>query len=360
MTVVTPLSATPNPITGSGTISLPNVIIGSSNTAIGTGALSSNTGTGNTASGTFALQNNTAGLGNTATGFSALSSNNANNNTATGAFALQINDTGTDNTAFGQSALINNTAGSGNIAIGANAGNAQTTGSSNIYIGNLGVAAESAAIRIGNGIHTSAFMAGISGKTVGTGSAVFIDSTGKLGTAAGSNNIYVGNSGVAGDLNTIRIGTNGTQTRAFIAGISGTTVGVADAVFINSQGQLGTMLSSRRFKEEIHDMGEASSGLLRLRPVTFRYKEAYADGARPVQYGLIAEEVAEVHPDLVVYSSTGEVQTVQYHKLVPMLLNELQKQHRRVDALQAENAGLKARLEAVERVALSKEALAQK
>jgi len=134
----------------------------------------------------------------------------------------------------------------------------------------------------------------------------------------------------------------------------------AVTVLIDSTGKLGTMLSSRRFKEDIHDMGEASSGLLRLRPVTFRYKEASADGVRPVQYGLIAEEVAEVHPDLVVYSRTGEVETVQYHKLAPMLLNELQKQHRRIDALQAENAELKARLEAVERVVLSKEALAQK
>jgi len=132
------------------------------------------------------------------------------------------------------------------------------------------------------------------------------------------------------------------------------------AVMVNSLGQLGTVLSSRRFKEEIQDMREASSGLLRLRPVTFRYKEAFADGARPVQYGLIAEEVAEVHPDLVVYSRTGEVETVQYHKLVPMLLNELQKQHRRIDALQAENAELKARLEVVERVVLSREAMAQK
>jgi len=107
-------------------------------------------------------------------------------------------------------------------------------------------------------------------------------------------------------------------------------------------------------------MGEASSSLLRLRPVTFRYKEAFADGARTAQYGLIAEEVAEVYPDLVGYSPTGEVETVQYQKLVPMLLNELQKQHRRLDALQADNAALKARLEALERIVLSKEALAQK
>ena len=312
-------AVTPPLVFSNGTVSLPNVIIGPTNTAIGTDALSSTTGTNNTASGAFALSSNTTGIGNTATGrdalfsnitgsgntasgFLALSSNTGSNNTANGQSALLNNTTGTDNTAFGQSALLNNDTGSGNIAIGANAGSALTTGSSNISIGNLGVAGES---------------------------------------------------------NTIRIGTSGTHTRAFIAGINGTPV-MGAAVMVNSLGQLGTVLSSRRFKEEIQDMREASSGLLRLRPVTFRYKEAFADGARPVQYGLIAEEVAEVHPDLVVYSRTGEVETVQYHKLVPMLLNELQKQHRRIDALQAENAELKARLEAVERVVLSKEALAQK
>jgi hypothetical protein len=163
----------------------------------------------------------------------------------------------------------------------------------------------------------------------------------------------VDNIGVAVEFNTIRIG-NGKHDRAFIAGISGVGVtGEPVAVMINANGQLGTMLSSRRFKAEIHDMGEASSGALRLRPVTFRYQEALAAGSRTLEYGLIAEEVAEVQPDLVGYSRTGEVTTVQYHKLVPMLLNELQKQHRQL-------AELKARLEALERFARSEEALAQK
>src|SRR4030095_12854937 len=98
-------------------------------------------------------------------------------------------------------------------------------------------------------------------------------------------------------------------------------------VLIDGNGQLGTINSSRRFKEDIRDMGGASTGLLKLRPVTFRYKEPYADGSRPLDYGLIAEEVGEVYPDLVVKSADGEVETVQYHKLTPMLLNEVQKQH---------------------------------
>ena len=298
--------------------SLPNVTIGLNNTAIGSRALAVNiSGTSNTASGALALQSNTSGVNNTASGFNALFANMSGaNNTATGQEALR-NTIGNSNTAIGSVALRNNTSGNNNIAIGSAAGSSLTGGSDNIYVGNLGVASESATIRIGtSGIHTSTFIAGIRDTTVGVNNLpVVIDSTGRLGT---------------GPLNTPPFA------------------------------PLGGLLSSRRFKEDIHDMGEATTGLLRLRPVTFRYNEAFADGARAVQYGLIAEEVAEVYPDLVGYSPTGEVETVQYHKLVPMLLNELQKQHRRLDGLQADNASLKARLDALERLVLSKEALTQK
>ena len=161
-------------------------------------------------------------------------------------------------------------------------------------------------------------------------------------SATGSDNIYVNHPGSSGESNTIRIG-NG-QRRAFIAGIRGVTPGVADAVpvRIDSRGQLGTVSSSRRFKDEIRDMGEASSGLQRLRPVTFRYKQAFADGARPLDYGLIAEEVAEVYPDLVTYGADGQLETVQYDKLITMLLNELQNQHRLIQDLTARFARLEA------------------
>ena len=97
---------------------------------------------------------------------------------------------------------------------------------------------------------------------------------------------------------------------------------------IDSNGQFGTVNSSIRFKEDVHDMAAASDGLLRLRPVTYRYKQPYADGSKPVDYGLIAEEVAEVYPDLVVKGADGQIQTVQYQKLTPMLLNEVQKEHK--------------------------------
>lgn len=120
------------------------------------------------------------------------------------------------------------------------------------------------------------------------------------------------------------------------------------AVVVDRNGQLGTISSSRRFKEEIEDMGDATNGLLRLRPVMFRYKGGHPGQSKPREYGLIAEEVAEVYPDLVVRASTGQIDTVQYHKLVPMLLNELQSQHRSIEAIKAENAELKNRLKTLE------------
>ena len=117
---------------------------------------------------------------------------------------------------------------------------------------------------------------------------------------------------------------------------------------INSFGQLGTVQSSRRYKEDIQDMADASSALLRLRPVTFRYKKPSDDGSKPVQYGLIAEEVAEVYPDLVARSADGQIETVKYQLLDPMLLNELQKQHATITAQQEQIRSLEERLAKLE------------
>jgi trimeric autotransporter adhesin len=114
---------------------------------------------------------------------------------------------------------------------------------------------------------------------------------------------------------------------------------------VTSGGQLGIATSSRRYKEDIQDMGDASGGLLRLRPVTFRYKQAYADGSKPIQYGLVAEEVAEAYPDLVVRSADGQIQTVKYQVLDSMLLNELQKQNKTISALEERVTKLEAALE---------------
>ena len=145
--------------------------------------------------------------------------------------------------------------------------------------------------------------------------------------AAESNNIYIGNAGVAGESNTIRIGIDRNQTAAFIAGISGKTSASGVAVFVNSAGQLGTSTSSRRFKHEIADMGAESDLLMKLRPVAFYYKPEL-DETQTRQYGLVAEEVAQVAPQLVVYDKDGAPQTVRYHFVNAMLLNEVQKQQR--------------------------------
>jgi hypothetical protein len=140
----------------------------------------------------------------------------------------------------------------------------------------------------------------------------------------------IDNGGMSSDDHTIRIGTD--QTSTYIAGILGNSLSSASPVVINSNGQLGVEgVSSRRYKEDIQDMGDASKGLQRLRPVTFHYKKSDADGSKPLEYGLIAEEVADVYPDLVVRGQDGQIESVQYQKLPAMLLNELQKEHRNAE-----------------------------
>jgi hypothetical protein len=167
---------------------------------------------------------------------------------------------------------------------------------------------------------------------------IFVGYSSGVLTGSGNSNIYVANTGQSSEGNTIRIGTQGTgnfqQNRTFVAGITGATSSGGVNVLVNSSGQLGTTTSSRRYKDNILDMGSASSKLFQLRPVTFFYKPQYDDGSHLLQYGLIAEEVAKVFPDLVVYGEDGQPQTVRYHLLTPMLLNELQKQNKVITAQQ--------------------------
>lgn len=280
---------------------------GSNNTATGFQAMFSNTsGSFNIANGEHALYSNTVGGSNTAVGASALNSNTeGNNNTAVGTLALANSTTGAVNTGTGNNALVNNTTGSANTVAGDGAMFSNSTGSGNVAVGRLSLAG------LGSGSNNTA---------LGTGAG------GNL-SASDSNNIDINNGGAAGESGVIRLGTAGTQTAAFIAGIQGVMTGQsgAVAVLVDSNGQLGTVSSSRRYKQDIHDMGSVSDALLRLRPVTFRYTKAYADGSKPIQYGLIAEEVAEVYPDLVVRNKDGQVESVQYYKLDVMLLNEVQK-----------------------------------
>jgi hypothetical protein len=307
---------------------------GSFNTAIGNGTLVGNTtGSDNTASGLFALMNNTTGVNNTATGASALKDNgNGEGNTASGSEALANNTSGADNTATGYEALSHNTYGGGNTASGVQALTTNTTGANNTADGYLALGFD---------------IAGNNNIAVGSWAGSNITNT--------SNNIDIGSPGGATDSGAIRIGTqssincNPCQTSAFISGIYGTMTGLAGVpVVVDSNGQLGTVSSSRRYKQDIQDMGDATSGLMRLRPVTFRYKKAFDDGLKPVQYGLIAEEVAEVYPDLVARSADGQIETVRYQLLDSMLLNELQKQNAIITAQKEQIRSLEERLARIE------------
>ena len=274
---------------------------GSDNTAYGFGALANNiVGDGNTADGYNALVSNTSGGGNTANGLNALYHNiSGNGNTANGQEALASN-TGDQNTANGFGALLFNTSGKQNTASGYFALNNNTTGNFNIALGNS------------------------AGKNLTTGHF----------------NIDIGNQGVAGESNVIRIGREGTQGAAYIAGIFSEAVGANNLpVLIDSNGKLGTtVMSSRQFKREIKPMEEVSETILALKPVTFQYK---SDKSNTPQFGLIAEEVAQVNPDLVGRNAKGEVNSVRYDAVNAMLLNEFLKEHHQVQEQEATIAQLK-------------------
>ncbi len=184
--------------------------------------------------------------------------------------------------------------------------------------------------------------------TSGSSNLVLGVNAGANYTAAESNNIVLANFGIGGESGVIRIGTGGSQTKAFISGIYGATSASGTQVLVNSSGQLGTTTSSLRFKDEVADMGAASRDLLKLRPVTFRYKPAYDDGERLLQYGLVAEEVAKVNPGLVQFGEDGQPLAVRYHFIYAMLLNEVQEQH---STIAGQAARLAAQAETLDRQA---------
>src|SRR5204863_1953571 len=165
-----------------------------------------------------------------------------------------------------------------------------------------------------------------------------------LNLTTGNNNIDIGNVGVAGESKTIRIGKSGTQTRTFIAGISGVTVAGGVGVIVGTNGQLGTVVSSARFKEAIQPMDKASEAILALKPVTFHYKQELDPDGIP-QFGLIAEQVEKVNPDLVIRDEDGKVNTVRYEAVNAMLLNEFLKEHRKVEEKAGEIAQMKKQIE---------------
>jgi hypothetical protein len=281
--------------------------------------------------------NNITGQGvyNVFTGYGAGTNNNTGiNNTFSGYLAGGRNTTGDDNTFVGTQAGLYNTTGqfntitgagagtyiggSKNTFTGANAGEQNNTGSQNTFIG---------------------FVAGSNNRT-------------------GNNDIYLGSIGPYSgtESSTIRIGGDigqgyGPQTATYIVGIYGVNVGGVP-VQINSNGQLGAATSSLRFKEQIRDMGDSTAALMKLRPVTFLYKPEYDKGERTLQYGLIAEEVAKVYPELVAYDNDGQPYSVRYQYLSTMLLNEVQKQYRRAEKqseiVASQQAQIKAQAQEIE------------
>jgi hypothetical protein len=334
-------NTTGNGNTAIGQQSLVSNTAGNNNTASGQFALQNNIGGANTATGQAAMQANTSGCCNTADGQAALNANTTgNSNVAIGGSALQDNTTANNNTAVGQAAMLNNTTGTGNVAVGTGALAANTTSNGNTAIG-------ASALNAAVGTQNTAVGNFALGSNTNPFNSVAIGWQAAASVAGGNNNIHIGNSGTSGDNNVIKIGTAGTQTSAYIAGIWNNTPNVTNLlVCVDANGALGTTgctstPSSRRFKEQISDMGESSSRLFQLRPVTFLYKPAYDDGSHGLQYGLIAEEVANVYPDMVGYDKDGQPASVKYQVLAPMLLNEVQKLNAQ---LQAQNRKLEEKL----------------
>ena len=307
---------------------------GTGNTALGAGALFFYTGNGNTAIGRAALFNNTTSTGNTAVGFEALLDNDGGDfNTATGSMALHANNGGDNNTAMGYQALEQNTEGFANTAVGRGVLASNVTGSSNTAMG----------------------YAALSDNVEGTGNVAIgywalRDSTGTnniaIGLSAGRDltngdaNIYIG-SGVTG--------VAGETAHTYIRNINNTSVsgGGTDTVTVNlSTGLLGHLSSSRRHKEQIQPMANSSEALYRLKPVSYRYKKEI-DSSQALDYGLVAEEVAEIDPNLTACNRDGQIESVRYNAINAMLLNEFLKEHRKNEEQGATIARLEKQLEMV-------------
>jgi hypothetical protein len=294
----TPDGGYPGNNTAEGTSALSSLTSGISNTALGFQALYKNTtGNYNTANGANAMRGN-RGAQNTVTGYSALPSNvNGNYNTVNGFNALSGNCS--NNTAIGLGALFDNVTGTENTAVGVSTLAYSGRGSQKTAVG------FKALLEDGRGLNN-----------IGLGHEAGIDAGGWF------NHIEIGNGGGGGDNNTTRIGDG--QTATFIAGISGTAV-VGNPVVVNAYGQLGNATSSARFKKEIKPMEQASEAILSFKPVSFQYKN---DTTGAQRFGLIAEEVAKMDPDLVTRDREWEIYSVRYEAVNAMLLNEFLKQHK--------------------------------
>jgi hypothetical protein len=329
------------------------------NTAEGQNALLSRTTGGfNTALGWFSLESLTTGSFNTGVGAGTLVLNTGDENTATGVGALLLNTTGGRNTANGALALLNNTTGGFNTAIGDRVLFSNTTGDHNVAVGagglpgpalfsntlgrfntavgegalfsntegndNTGIGAGALADNIGGSENAAVGLNALANNTGGNNNVALGNLAG-LSQTTGSNNVYIGYQIDA---------TAGESNACYIGSIFGQTASVGMPVFISSNNKLGTITSSKRFKEEIKPMDKASDALFALKPVTFRYKKEI-DSAGTPQLGLVAEDVEKVSPDLVVRDKEGKPYSVRYDQVNAMLLNEFLKEHNKVEKLEA-------------------------
>ena len=315
--------------------------LGNGNTAEGYGALESlTTGGQNTAIGADALLQNTTGNTNTASGFWALKINTTGDaNTASGQYALVNNTTGSNNVADGKSALRDNTSGRENMAAGIRTMESNTTGDQNTAVGAFALRKITHS-RFNTAIGSHAIIENL---TVGDNN-IALGYTSGVHLTTGGNNIDIGNPGVAGESATIRIG-SANQVRTFIEGIHGSVV-TGTTVEVNAEGHVGVSPSAARFKEQITPMDQASEALFALKPVTFRYKKEVDPAARS-QFGLVADEVEKVNPDLVVRDEKGKPYSVRYNQVNAMLLNEFLKEHRKNEKQEATIAELKSGMEAL-------------
>jgi hypothetical protein len=306
---------------------------GNFNTAIGAGALFNNTGNQNTATGAGALLSNTSGRLNTANGEGALFFNmDGIQNTATGAGALESNTTGDFNTANGVNALTSNTDGARNTANGINALRRNTTGGSNTADGENALGKNTT----GN-FNTALGPSALSNNSIGSGNiAIGFDAGDAITTA--NNVICIGSNLSGANVN----------NSCYIGSIFGRISSGGSAVLVNSNGRLGTMTSSRRFKEDIKPLDKASEAVLLLKPVSFRYKkEVDPEGTNAVQFGLVAEDVEKVNRDLIVRDKEGKAYSVRYDQVNAMLLNEFLKAHKTVQAQGATIARLEKQIDAL-------------
>jgi hypothetical protein len=322
------------------------------NTATGAGALFSHTtGNGNTANGTFALFNDTSGEANTATGASALFGNTTGTfNTANGAEALSDNTEGNLNTADGWRALSNNTTGDRNTAAGAQALFTNISGTENTAVGDSALAGNSSG-SFNTAVGFVALRNTTGGGNTGCGHNALGNNTtstnntavgrNALSSSTGGNNTAVGSGAgaaveTANNVICIGAGVDGADVSdsCYIGNIFNQTSVLGTQVFIDSSNKLGTITSSKRFKEEIKPMNQTSEALYALKPVTFRYKKEIDPGGTS-QFGLVAEEVENVNPDLVVRDKDGKAYSVRYDQVNAMLLNEFLKEHKRLQELEA-------------------------